>query len=499
MTQFQFKSRPHATTHVSGTDRRGWRRPVPTPAPKAPAGPGPVFESDALGTLRRREARLKRSLAVADGVAAMAAVAALLAWIGVTPLKPGLLVLVPLIVGIHKVAGLYDRDELVLRRSTLDEVPTLLQLSGVFVLLVALAGGHLFLVRFGAQQLVVLWLLATGATAGARAVARTMVRRAGAPERCLVIGDADHVRHIREKLHGGPGAAEVVAAIEVDRYSDNRITRPEDMRTLVERHDLHRVVIAPVSHDSVDTVELVRIAKAAGIRVSILPRVLEAVGSAVEFEQVDGMTMLGVRRFGLTRSSMAVKRAFDLAFGSLALLSVSPLLAGLALAVRLDSPGPVFFRQTRIGRDGKPFRIWKFRSMAVDAEARKRELLERNEAGDGLFKLTDDPRVTRVGRFLRRTSLDELPQIFNVLSGEMSLVGPRPLVVDEDARVVGMYRARLHLTPGMTGPWQVLGSTRVPMDEMVGIDYLYVANWSLWQDIKLILRTVPHMLLRRGL
>ena len=172
------------------------------------------------------------------------------------------------------------------------------------------------------------------------------------------------------------------------------------------------------------------------------------------------------------------------------------MIIAIALAIRIDSRGPVFFRQVRVGRDGKHFRIYKFRSMVVDAETRKEQLRELNEAGHGLFKITNDPRITRVGGLLRNTSLDELPQVFNVLRGEMSLVGPRPLVVDEDAQVLGLDRSRLHLTPGMTGPWQVLGS-RVPMKEMVGIDYLYVANWSLWVDLKVMLRTVRHVA-RRG-
>jgi lipopolysaccharide/colanic/teichoic acid biosynthesis glycosyltransferase len=145
-----------------------------------------------------------------------------------------------------------------------------------------------------------------------------------------------------------------------------------------------------------------------------------------------------------------------------------------------------------VGRDGRHFLIFKFRSMLVGAERQKDQLRARNEAGAGLFKIAEDPRSTRVGRFLRRTSLDELPQLFNVLRGEMSLVGPRPLVIDEDAQVLGLDRSRLHLTPGMTGPWQVLGR-RVPMQEMVGIDYLYVANWSLWLDVKILLRTIRHV------
>src|SRR5262249_34425334 len=176
---------------------------------------------------------------------------------------------------------------------------------------------------------------------------------------------------------------------------------------------------------------------------------------------------------------------------------LSPLLALIALAIRLSSRGPILFRQRRVGHEGKLFEVLKFRSMVHDAEERKAELAGRNEA-EGLFKIDADPRVTRVGRQLRRTSLDELPQLFNVLRGEMSLVGPRPLIVEEDRQIEGFYRRRLHLTPGMTGPWQVLGSARIPLHEMVSIDYLYVANWSLWGDVKILLRTVPSVLLRRG-
>ena len=160
--------------------------------------------------------------------------------------------------------------------------------------------------------------------------------------------------------------------------------------------------------------ELIRMAKAAGVHVSVLPRMLEVVGSAVEFEDVDGMTMLGVRPFGLPRSSRLLKRAFDLVVTSLGLLAVAPLIAVIALAIRLESKGPVFFRQIRVGRDGRHFRIYKFRSMVVDAEEQKDRLRQFNEVGDGMFKITEDPRVTRVGSLLRRTSLDELPQLFNV-------------------------------------------------------------------------------------
>ena len=158
----------------------------------------------------------------------------------------------------------------------------------------------------------------------------------------------------------------------------------------------------------------------------------------------------------------------------------------------------MLFRQTRVGRDGTPFRILKFRSMVDGADGLKESLRVHNEADGGLFKIDDDPRITRVGKVLRRSGLDELPQLFNVLAGSMSLVGPRPLVIDEDCHVTGFDRHRLHLTPGITGRWQTLGAARVPLAEMVKIDYLYIANWSLWADIKIMLETIGYLAHGRG-
>ena len=225
---------------------------------------------------------------------------------------------------------------------------------------------------------------------------------------------------------------------------------------------------------------------------------LAVVGSSVVFDDLWGMQVLGVQRFGLTRSSEAVKRALDVAGAGVGLLALSPLLAVTALLIKLDSPGPTLFRQQRIGRGGAPFTILKFRSMVVGADAMKADLLSRSDP-DGLFKIVDDPRVTRVGRWLRKSCLDELPQLCNVLRGEMSLVGPRPLIFDEDAMITGHDRGRLALTPGMTGHWQILGSTRVPLSEMVTLDYLYVANWSLWNDVKILVRTVGVVARRQGI
>jgi lipopolysaccharide/colanic/teichoic acid biosynthesis glycosyltransferase len=210
------------------------------------------------------------------------------------------------------------------------------------------------------------------------------------------------------------------------------------------------------------------------------------------------VTVLGVRRAGLGRSSRAVKRAMDVTGAAFGLLVLAPFGALVAVAITLDTTGPVFFRQSRVGRDGRTFQMIKFRSMIDGAEAQRAALQALNET-DGIFKLSKDPRLTRVGRLLRRTSIDELPQLINVLRGDMSLVGPRPLVLDEDRLVEGRHRERLALAPGMTGPWQVLGPTRPPLSEMVKTDYLYAANWSLWSDVKILLRTFGHVTGQRGL
>jgi lipopolysaccharide/colanic/teichoic acid biosynthesis glycosyltransferase len=207
--------------------------------------------------------------------------------------------------------------------------------------------------------------------------------------------------------------------------------------------------------------------------------------------------IVSMPRLGLSPAAEVAKRGFDVVVAAMVMIIVTPLFALLALLVKLDSPGPVLFRQTRVGRAGRPFSMLKFRTMVADAEDRKGGLAELNER-DGLFKIRADPRVTSLGHWLRQTNLDELPQLINVLRGQMSLVGPRPLVPEEDARILGWRRRRLAVSPGMTGCWQV-ATPRVSLDEMVVLDHLYTANWSLWRDVKCIVGTVPAMVLRRGL
>jgi len=192
------------------------------------------------------------------------------------------------------------------------------------------------------------------------------------------------------------------------------------------------------------------------------------------------------------------KRLLDLTLASLALVILSPLLALIALSIKLTSRGPVLFHQQRAGLGGKPFVMLKFRSMRFDADLRRRELEHRNEMDGPVFKMRRDPRITALGRFLRRSSLDELPQLLNVLLGEMSLVGPRPLPLEEACRLPPEHQRRHSVKPGMTGLWQVSGRNDLPYEEMMRLDLEYVERQSLWLDLRILLATIPTVLAGRG-
>jgi exopolysaccharide biosynthesis polyprenyl glycosylphosphotransferase len=490
--------------------RAGERRPVAvdqlllrqqTPDTAAPARWRPDAEALRPRAARLREQRSRRLLAVADVLAATFTLAVCIIALGSARDRLPVTAVAVAAVGcvvLAKALGLYERDELTLKPSTLDETPRLFQLATLWVLVVWLAGGPLLGGSLGRDQIIALWGGQTLALIAGRVLARTVARRSTPVDRCLLVGERDACARAADKIREAHGAhAKVVASITSDELSDQRIAA-EALETIAARSDIHRLVVAPGPEDQAEVLDLVRAAKALGLKVSVLPRMLEVVGSSVVFDDVEGVTLLGVRRFGLSRSAWLLKRATDLVGAAVGIVLLAPLSAAIAAAVKLESRGPVFFRQQRVGRDGRTFAMVKFRTMVAGADRQQRKLAHRNEA-DGLFKIADDPRVTRVGRVLRRSSLDELPQLLNVLRGEMSLVGPRPLVPEDDQRVEGWYRRRLHLTPGMTGRWQVLGSARIPLHEMVKLDYLYAANWSLWLDVKILLRTIGFVMSRRGL
>ncbi len=457
-----------------------------------------------------RDAVFRRLLAVAD-LAAAAGGVAVIALASGHPLALASLATVPLIIALAKISGRYDHDEVVLRKSTLDEAPALLMLAAAFALVWSMVA---FLARLkleiGGAGVVVMWATTAGLLVILRSAARALGQHSAPPERVLIVGDSVARTRLAQSLACDPGAhISVVGFVplederreDTDWGGDCRRSRQlafEDLGSIVRELNVHRVFLIPTTADSETMLDAVSRTTAVGVKVSIVPRLLEVVGSAVEFDTIGGVTVLGVRRPGLSRSSRGVKRTMDLVGSSIGLLLLAPFGLAVAIAIKLGSPGPVFFRQLRVGRDGQTFKMFKFRSMVAGAEAQRAALEALNET-DGLFKLSADPRVTRVGRFLRKTSIDELPQLINVLLGNMSLVGPRPLVVDEDRLVEGRHRDRLQLPPGMTGPWQVLGPSRPPLSEMVKTDYLYAANWSVWTDVKILLRTFGHVAGQRGL
>ena len=449
-----------------------------------------------------RDRRYRRLLGAADALSASVALYLCVALLGADRLLLGSLAVPPLVVALAKIKGLYDRDELLVRKTTLDEAPQIFQLATLSALLVWLGQSHLVGGHLSSGQVFVLWAALFGSSVLFRAVARRVARDTTPAERILFVGEAASHARLRRKLAGDEIKAELVGRMTLQRVGSARTGRPadaEEFEELISWADVHRVIIEPQAMTSDVMLDFVRAAKSSGVRVSLLPRVLDVVGGAVVMDDLHGMTVMGVQRFGLSRSSRLLKRVFDLVAAALLLVVAAPVMALIALAIKLDDRGPVLFRQTRVGRGGHHFRICKFRTMCSDAEERKAELAEQNEVEGGLFKIADDPRVTRVGRFLRESSLDELPQLLNIIAGDMSLVGPRPLVVVEDEQITGWDRRRLQLTPGMTGHWQILGPARVPLHEMVKIDYLYVSTWSLWMDLKILLRTVPHVLSRRGM
>lgn len=225
------------------------------------------------------------------------------------------------------------------------------------------------------------------------------------------------------------------------------------------------------------------------------------------FSNIAGLTWRHTLRFHLkrlvwvivVRGAHLVKRLIDIVGSAILLLVLAPLFAGVALAIRIDSPGPVFFKQIRVGRWGTLFPMWKFRSMYIDAEQRKQALLKENESTGGvIFKMKADPRITRVGKFIRKASIDELPQLWNVLCGAMSLVGPRPPLPAEVNQYSLNDRRRLDVVPGITCIWQVSGRSDIPFDQQVQLDVEYIESHSIWLDIKLLLMTVPAVLLGRG-
>ena len=317
--------------------------------------------------------------------------------------------------------------------------------------------------------------------------------RSGAGERTVLVGSPADVERTARMLarHPEHGFRPVAT---VTPHGGNPTVLPGgamvELRTVVAEHGAEHVLLTTPSLERALADAFGR-SRPAGVRLSVLPPLAELMTAGAEVVDVRGLPLLTLApRRAAEGPPWWAKRALDYVAATIGLLVLSPVLVLIAIAIKLDSPGPVLFRQTRVGRDGRTFRMLKFRSMVVDAEARLAELEALNEANGPFFKMTDDPRVTRVGRVLRRFCIDELPQLVNVVAGDMSLVGPRPCLTNELAAAPELFDWRLPLLPGMTGLWQLAGRSWLPVEEGLRLDLTYVEHWSVWLDIQLVLATL---------
>jgi exopolysaccharide biosynthesis polyprenyl glycosylphosphotransferase len=476
-----------------------------------------VVPSAALGAGKRRGWLVRRVLLLADLVGlslAFVATQYFFAPGGEIGQRAEVLVFLATLPGwilAARLYGLYDRDEARTDHSSVDDFVGIFRLASVGAWLLAACVLLTPSLDLQLRKVLLFWASAIVLVTAARATGRALVRRdVRYRQNTIVVGAGSVGQAFARKALSHPEYGINIVGFVDDQPKARRedldelllLGGMERLRELVDLYDIERVVIAFSNDSHEQTLALIRSLKDVRVQVDIVPRLYELLSPRVGLYAVEGMPLVGLPPAALAASERLVKRAMDLVLSALGLVVLAPLFALVAVLIKLDSSGPVFFRQVRMGQGGRTFRIVKFRTMCADAEERKADVAHLNKhAGAGgdprMFKIPDDPRVTRVGRFLRRYALDELPQLINVLRGEMSLVGPRPLILSEDRHVDSWARHRLDLKPGMTGLWQVLGRNEIGFDEMIRLDYLYVKNWSLWTDLKLILHTVP-VLLRGG-
>jgi exopolysaccharide biosynthesis polyprenyl glycosylphosphotransferase len=360
------------------------------------------------------------------------------------------------------------------------------------------------------DEVVALTLLTVVGIGAFAPVARTVVRAGlhrepDLRQRTLILGSGMVAGEVVKKLHNNAQFGLVPVGIVDDEVHEIGtpdlpwLGRFHDLDKIIKAQGVDRVIIAFTRASHEQLLESIRACRDAGVAIDVVPRLFEFLDGVRALDQVGGLPLLSIGAQNLTSASVAAKRALDV-FGSLALLVLfSPVVIAAAIAIKLESRGPIFFRQPRAGRANTSFALIKFRSMYVDAEERKAEMQSLNEADDGvMFKIERDPRVTRVGRFLRRFSIDELPQLFNVLRGDMSLVGPRPLPQRDYDRLEDWHRKRYLVLPGMTGLWQVSGRSELDFDELVRLDFLYLERWSVFLDLSIMLKTIPAVFRAKG-
>lgn len=412
----------------------------------------------------------------------------------------------PLWIVLGRIYDLYSSDEERTDHTSVDEFFAIFNMLTVGAWLFFALAYLLDFANPSFPKLALFWALAIALVPLSRVVARALSKRSDAYVLNTLIVGAGHVgQRVAKKLLQHPEYRVNVVGF-VDDTPRERIHglahlgvvgRPAELSEIVSELEVDRVIVAFSDDPHEETLEAIRNLNESGVQVDIVPRLFEALGPHATLHAAEGLTLIGLPPARWSRSALLLKRALDVIVSFAGLLLLLPVFLVIAVAIKLDSRGPVFFRQERMGLGNREFRILKFRTMDADADAHKSEIVALNKhagSDERMFKAPNDPRVTRVGRFLRRYSIDELPQLTNVLVGEMSLVGPRPLIPEEHLHVDGWGAKRLDLKPGITGLWQVLGRDDIPFGEMVALDHRYVTTWSLFKDVAILLRTVPVVL-----
>ena len=432
-----------------------------------------------------RDALLRRLLAFADAGAVLLASVSLAVFAGNVDTAFWAAVFLPVWLLLSKLHGLYDRDHRTLRHLTVDELPSIFMWS-----LSGTAATALLLLVTPAPSITIttavqVWFVAAAAAFALRATVRGLWRRAVPRERALIVGSGPLADATRRKL-------ELFPDIHIDVVAEREAFDLDDVRNGGGAlADLERVILASHTIDEQLIAELVAACRRQQVKLSVVPPARGMFGTAVRLSHIAELPLVEYNTWDVSRSTLFLKRVMDVVVSLAALIALAPLLALIAIAIKLDSRGPVFFVQRRAGLYGRPFRMYKFRTMVADAEDLLADLVPFDKLRDPMFKLRNDPRVTRVGRVLRRFSLDELPQLFNVLKGDMSLVGPRPEQVELVERYAPEHRFRVAVKPGVTGPMQVFGRGHLTFAERLAVEREYIENLSLQRDLRILALTLP--------
>lgn len=406
---------------------------------------------------------------------------------------------------IYKLEGIYT---VVRGRSWLEEMYGLI--TATFTGIVILVFVFFFfrpqyysrLIYLYAGILIVLFL--TLERIGFRAVLGFLRRRGIGVDRALVVGCGDTGLAILRSVVAQPNLGYQVEGFVDDDPSKTNIGpftylgSTELLPDVLREHQIDEVIITLPWHARDKIIKIMELCESGNARVKIVPDLFQLSLSRVAVDAVGGIPLIAVKEVAISGGALALKRALDLIVGTFLSILLLPLMILIGLLIKWTSPGPAIFSQRRVGRSGAQFTAYKFRTMRLGAEDEVVRLTHLNEATGPLFKIRNDPRLTRIGRILRRLSLDELPQLWNVLRGEMSLVGPRPPIPTEVEKYKDWHRKRLEVSPGVTGLWQVSGRSELTFDEMVMLDIYYIENWSPWLDMWILLKTIPTVLTARG-